>query len=212
MKNGKNGHPRQSRLLFAREFLKHPVLLGSVVPSSRFLVDRLLRQVDWTSARVVVEYGPGVGTFTAEILRRMRPDAMLVAIETSAEFVRDLRHSYRDERLQVVHRSAADVRTVLEMLRLQAADVIVSGIPFSTLRHQERENILVESKLALRPGGQFLVYQFSGKVRADLERLFGPVQRELEPLNVLPARIFMAVKDGNGTYTRSSPVPPGLET
>ncbi len=192
----KNGHRRQSRLLFAREFLKHPVLLGSVVPSSRFLVDRLLRQVDWTSARVLVEYGPGVGTFTAEILRRMRPDAVLVAIEASPEFVRDLRHSYPDRRLQVVHRSAADVRSVMDTLRLQAADVIVSGIPFSTLRHQERERILVQSKLALRPGGQFLIYQFSGKVGADLERVFGRVQRDLEPLNVLPARIFMAVKDG----------------
>jgi len=188
-----NGHKHHSRLLFAREFLKHPILLGSVVPSSRFLVDRLLRQVDWPATRVLVEYGPGIGTFTAEILRRLRPDATLVAIEASREFVRDLKHSYPDRRLAVVHNSAAEVRSVLDELHLHAADVIVSGIPFSTLRHHERERILSESKLALRPGGRFLAYQFSGKLRTDLERVFGEVERDLEPLNILPARIFSAL-------------------
>jgi phospholipid N-methyltransferase len=192
-----NGHKRHSRLLFAREFLKHPILLGSVVPSSRFLVDRLLRQVDWPATRVLVEYGPGIGTFTAEILRRLRPDATLVAIEASREFVRDLQHSYPDRRLAVVHNSAAEVRGVLDELQLQAADVIVSGIPFSTLRHHERDRILCESKLALRPGGRFLAYQFSGKLRTDLERVFGEVERDLEPFNVLPARIFSAVNNHN---------------
>jgi phospholipid N-methyltransferase len=88
-----NDRKRNSRLLFAREFLKHPILLGSFVPSSRFLVHRLLRQVDWAEARTVIEYGPGVGAFTAEILKRMRHGATLVAIETSAELVTDLRQS-----------------------------------------------------------------------------------------------------------------------
>ena len=193
-----NGHKHHSRLLFAREFLKHPILLGSMVPSSRFLVDRLLRQVDWPATRVLVEYGPGVGTFTAEILRRLRPDATLVAIEASPEFVRDLRRSYSDRRLAIVYNSAAEVRGILDALELQSADVIVSGIPFSTIRSQERERILRQSKLALRPGGRFLAYQFSGKLRADLERVFGPVERDLEPLNVLPARIFSAINNHNG--------------
>ena len=56
-------------------------MLGSLIPSSRFLVNDVLNQVDWDKARVIVEYGPGVGGITAEILRRMRPDARLIAIE-----------------------------------------------------------------------------------------------------------------------------------
>ena len=50
--------------LFARNFIKHPTTLGSVIPSSRFLVNDLMSQVDWGRAQVVVEYGPGVGTIT----------------------------------------------------------------------------------------------------------------------------------------------------
>ena len=72
--------PPGSGLLFARNFFLHPRMLGSIVPSSRFLIRQLLEPVDWAQARVIVEYGPGVGVITSEVLRRMRPDAMLIAI------------------------------------------------------------------------------------------------------------------------------------
>ncbi len=181
-----------SRLLFTKEFLKHPLLLGSVVPSSRFLVGRMLRQVDWRGARILVEYGPGVGTFTSEILRSMRPDAKLVAIEASEEFVRHLRHSYSDGRFRVVHGSAAEVCSILQRLGYGRADVIISGLPFNAMGRQQREQILRETKHALRPGGRFIAFQYGSRLAADLERLFGDVQRDLEPLNLWPARIFCA--------------------
>lgn len=186
--SGKNA----SRLLFAREFLKHPILLGSAMPSSRFLVQRLLRQVDWARTRVIVEYGPGVGTFTGEILKRLRDDGVLIAIEMSEDFVQYLRAEHRDPRLVVVHGSAADVGHILRERQLGHTDAIISGIPFSTIPRAQRERILTESKRALRPGGRLLVYQFTTAIRPDLERVFGPIGRDLEPLNILPANIFSA--------------------
>ena len=83
----RNGTRSEQLLLFGRNFLKHPRMLGSVIPSSRFLVDRVLGQVDWPRAGTIVEYGPGVGTLTREILRRLGPEATLVAIETNGDFV-----------------------------------------------------------------------------------------------------------------------------
>src|SRR5271154_3563598 len=71
--------------LFARNFFKFPSMIGSVVPSSKFLVKDLMAEVDWDRARVLVEFGPGVGTLTREILKRMRPDAVLVAIELNED-------------------------------------------------------------------------------------------------------------------------------
>ena len=66
-------------LLFAKGFLQHPNMVGWVLPSSPFLVDEVLKEVDWERARVIVEYGPGVGAFTTRVLQRMRPDATLIA-------------------------------------------------------------------------------------------------------------------------------------
>lgn len=181
---------RRQLLLFAHNFVKHPRMLGSVIPSSRFLIDEVLGQVDWKRARVIVEYGPGVGTFTAHILRRMRADATLVVIEMNPDFVRFLREGYPDPRLHVVHGSAADTAGVLRGLGHARADYVISGIPFSTMPTELRESILRTTSALLDPRGAFLVYQFSARVLPDLRRIFGRVRRGFEPLNVLPAQLF----------------------
>lgn len=176
--------------LFAKNFFRHPKMLGSLIPSSRFLIGRLLGQVEWKQARVIVEYGPGVGSFTGEILRKMRRDAILIAVETNPEFVEFLRRSFPDPRLCVVHGSAADIEKVLSEQRVSTADYVVSGIPLSTIPDEEREKILVNTRRVLQPDGALLVYQFSPKALPDLRRIYSRVTRSFEPLNVLPAQVF----------------------
>ncbi len=186
---------RPSRLLFARNFFRHPRMLGSIVPSSRFLIRQLLQPVDWSQARVIVEYGPGVGVITSEVLRRMRPDAMLIAIETNPDFVKYLRSSFQDERLQVVEASAESVDEILRRYGHSNASYVISGIPFSTIPAPVRESILLKTCEVLKPGGSFLVYQFSTRVLEDLQRIFRYVRRRFEPLNVLPAHLFFCQPD-----------------
>jgi phospholipid N-methyltransferase len=141
-----------------------------------------------------VEYGPGVGTITAEVLKRMHRDARLVALETNPEFVAYLKAHFPADRLLVEQRSAADVRAVLAEQGLPGADCIISGIPFSTLPPDVRDVILRATRDALLPGGRFLVYQFSGKVLPHLEKHFGSVRTEFELLNILPARLFYCTR------------------
>ena len=183
---------RNQTLLFARNFLRHPKVLGSVVPSSRFLVDQLLGHVDWSEASLVVEYGPGVGTFTGAMLRRMRPDARLIAIELNEEFAEFLGSGSPDPRLRVVRGSALDIDVILREHgnANTHADAIVSGIPFSTIDHDLRAQILRKTHAALAPGGRFLVYQFSRAVEPYLRQSFRTVEEEFVPMNILPARIF----------------------
>jgi phospholipid N-methyltransferase len=183
-------------LLFARNFVKYPAMLGSAIPSSRFLIEEVLEPVDWARARVIVEYGPGVGNFTEQILRRMSPEGTLVAVETNPEFVRFLRKSFTDRRLQVVHGSAAHVDQILQQRGMAKADYIISGIPFSTMPAELRESILKTTHAALDPTGAFLVYQFSARVLPDLRRIFGRVERSFEPFNILPAQMFFCQPRG----------------
>jgi len=178
-------------LLFARNFFRHPRMLGSIVPSSRFLIKQLLEPINWGRARVIVEYGPGVGGITMEVLRRMRPDGALIAIEMNPDFVSYLRASITDKRLHVVEGSAVEVDEILRRYGHSRADYIISGIPFSTIEAPVRERILRKTCDVLAPGGAFLVYQFSTRVLQDLKRVFGYVGRKFEPLNVLPAHLFI---------------------
>ena len=183
-------------------------MLGSLIPSSRFLVNHVLAEVDWKHARVFLEYGPGVGTFTTEILRRMRPDAVLVALETNTDFVRFLRGRLRDDRLHVIHGSAADAAAALAELNLGRADYVLSGIPYTTMSPGLRESILRTTHAVLDPNGAFLVYQFTRAVLPHLQQVFGSVSQEFEPLNVMPARLFfcrhhMERSSGEGNGHRS---------
>ena len=61
------------RWQFLRGFLKNPVMVGSIIPSSRVLIEKMLGRVDWENTKLFVEYGPGVGTFTRPILEKPMP-------------------------------------------------------------------------------------------------------------------------------------------
>lgn len=176
--------------LFARNFFRYPKLLGSLVPSSPFLVKHVLSLVDWERARVVVEYGPGVGTITQEILKRIRPDATLVAIELNPCFVEFLQNEISDPRLRVVYGSAADVASILRQLGLLHADYIISGIPYTLLPDGVRRVVTRETHHVLHPEGAFVVYQFTRTVLPYLRPTFANVKQDFNLFNILPARIY----------------------
>ena len=98
---------------FVLGFIKHPMMVGSVIPSSKAMVDKMLAPVDWAKCKLFVEYGPGVGAFTEHVLRRMAPDATLIAIDLNPDFVRYLRGKFTDSRLFPVTGSAADVSQII---------------------------------------------------------------------------------------------------
>jgi phospholipid N-methyltransferase len=188
----KGGEPR---LQFLRGFLKHPVMVGSIIPSSAKLIDKMLAPVDWANTKLFVEYGPGVGTFTQPILDRMEPGATLLTIDTNADFTAYLRGKIRDSRLMPVTGSAAQVRSIMADCGFDSADFILSGLPFSTLPPGVGPEIASETAAAIRPGGAFLVYQFSPKVRQYIAPHFERIDKGFEWLNVPPATLFWAWKD-----------------
>ena len=186
-----NAPTLRSNLFFARSFLKNPRMLGSFLPSSRYLTRNLMRHIPRETG-CIVEYGPGVGTVTVELLKRLRRDGMLIAIEQNPGFVEFLRENIADPRLHVYEGSAEDVARIVPRFGARKVDCIVSGIPYSTLPARTRDNILRNSRSVLRSGGTFLVYQFTGAVAPHMREVFGDIHQEIEFRNFLPARIFSA--------------------
>ena len=183
------------RWQFLRGFLKHPVMVGSIIPSSRVLIEKMLKPVDWENTKVFVEYGPGVGTFTRPILDKLGTDAKLVTIDTNAEFTAFLRDSIEDDRLIAVTGSAADVEKILADRGLGQADFVLSGLPFSTLPPGVGDKIAEATGRVVRPGGAFLVYQFSPKVLDFIKPWFERIDRGFEWINVPPATLFWAWRE-----------------
>ena len=184
--------PSHPLALFFKGFLKHPAMVGSIIPSSRALVNKMLEPVEWDRVKLFVEYGPGVGTYTLPILERLGPDAELVAIDTNPDFVTFLRREIGDPRFHAVRGSAADVRRIIADLGHEQADYVLSGLPFSTLPEGVGDRIAAETAAVLKPDGAFLVYQVSGKVSAYLAPHFARIERGFEWLNIPPMKLFWA--------------------
>ena len=193
----RNGAPRRGQPLgmFFKGFLKNPVMVGSVIPSSNKLIDKMLEPVDWAATKLFVEYGPGVGTFSRPVLERLAPDATLIAIDTNTDFIHYLHGEIVDPRFHAVRGSAADVRKIIADHGFEHADYILSGLPFSTLPPGVGPKIAGETAAALRPGGAFLVYQFSPKVKDFIAPHFGRIDNGFELWNVPPAQLYWAYKE-----------------
>ena len=180
--------------MFFRGFLKHPVMVGSIMPSSEKLIGKMLDRVDWANCKLFVEYGPGVGTFCQAILDRMGPDARYIAIDTNEDFIAYLRASIHDSRFSAVEGSAADVAAIVEDHGHAHADYVLSGLPFSTLPPGIGERIAAETARVMRSGGAFLVYQFSPRVKDFLIPEFDRIDHDMEWWNVPPAQLYWAWK------------------
>ena len=180
---------------FLRGFIKHPKMVGSIIPSSRILISKMLAPVDWANTKVFVEYGPGVGTFTRPILDLLGPEATLVTIDTNPDFTAYLKNSIDDPRLVAVTGSAAEVEKILADRGLGKADYVLSGLPFSTLPPGVGDAIAKATSKVIRPGGAFLIYQFSPKVRDFIAPFFERIERGFEWVNVPPATLFWAYRE-----------------
>ena len=184
------------RFAFFQGFLRRPFEVGSIIPSSRFLERRITRAAGLRDARLVVELGPGTGGTTRAFLREMHPEAKLLAIEINADFVPVLER-IADPRLIVQHGSATEVRGILEKHGLDAPDVILSGIPFSTMPRTLGRDIVQSVSDALDPGGLFVAYQVRDRVEMLGREVFGSASVQTELLNVPPMRVYRWAKTAN---------------
>ena len=186
--------PRTPWGMFFAGFLKHPVMVGSIIPSSRRLIDHMLSRVDWPRTKLFVEYGPGVGTFCRPILEKLAPDATLLVIDTNPDFIDYLQQSIADPRFRAVLGSAADVERIVADAGFARADYVLSGLPFSTLPEGVGPAIAAGTHAVLREGGAFLVYQFSPKCRSFMEPHFERIDHAFETWNIPPAQLYWAWK------------------
>lgn len=175
--------------------------VATVAPSSPAAIECVSAMLPQQSLKLILEYGPGTGAFTQELLKHLRADGMLVAFETNATFVEDLRQSLTDPRLIIVNESAHSVAKVLGELQIQEADLVLSGIPFSLIDEKTKREIIGETAEILAPSGSLITYQahtlipdYDPHLRPYLEEKLEIVQTDTVMLNIPPLRIYRAVR------------------
>ncbi|MEN9699509.1 MAG: rRNA ((1402)-N(4))-methyltransferase [Bacteroidota bacterium] len=179
-----------SKRSFLREFFKANKMVGSILPSSRFLSKKMLRPIQFDSAAVIVEFGPGTGVFTKALLSQMGPKCQLVVIELNDAFYQRLKRQFHDPRLHLIHGSASDLGNILKQLQLGKADYILSSLPLTNFPQELRNAILTEAKTQLSMKGLYIQFQYSRGLKSLYAQHFKHVSLDYTALNVPPAYIY----------------------
>lgn len=171
------------------EHIKHIRTSGTIVRSSPFLINRLLRAIDFRRARTIVQLGVGTGCITKELLDRMRPDARLLSLELNRIFVEEC-DEVGDPRLELRHACASSLPTIADELGIRQIDYVVSSLPLGIMDDDLVEQILIASQDRLAPHGLFLQYQYSLSQRDALQRWFAKVRVGFTLVNIPPAFVY----------------------
>lgn len=177
--------------VFLRQFIRNPRTVGSMVPSSRFLVDKMLAGVPWDRCRTVVELGPGTGQVTSGILARMPAGGSLLLFEREAVFRESL--AERFPRVELFP-EATQLEQVIQERGQGPVDAVLSGLPFALMPPDRRREILDQVHACLVPGGRFVAFQYSLLLLRELRERFSTVSVRFTPLNLPPAFVYTCTK------------------
>lgn len=165
-------------------------MVGSVLPSSRFLSSKMLAPIDFSNAKVIVELGPGTGVFTKALLKAMPADTHLVVIELNDSFFNNLQKQLKHPHLHLVHGSAADLDQIIQDLGFEKADYILSSLPLSNFPKELRTAILNSCQKALPANGKYIQFQYSRGLKKMYGDFFKQVEIQYTALNFPPAFVY----------------------
>jgi phosphatidylethanolamine/phosphatidyl-N-methylethanolamine N-methyltransferase len=141
----------------------------------------MLADCDLRNAGVVVELGPGTGSFTRLIRERLGEESEFFAFELDEVSVDRLRAEFPD--LEVHHRSAEALPALLGE-RGRKADCVVSGLPWANMGTEIQDRILDGVVESLTAQGVFTTFAYvhalwlpgAIRFRKHLNRRFGSVR------------------------------------
>ncbi len=180
---------------FFKEAVKNYKTSGTVVPSSKYLANKMLKDIDFKTANLIIELGPGNGAITHNILKNLSPNTTLVCFEINDAFYKEL-NKIKHPQLIVLKASAENIKEEIIKLGFNKADCIVSSLPLTIIPKEVTNSILIESYQFLKEKGIFIQYQYNLTYYKKLKEVFGNnISLNFEPFNFPPAFIYKCAKN-----------------
>jgi phospholipid N-methyltransferase len=179
---------------FLKNTLRNLKTTGTITRSSSYLCKTLISYIDFSSAKKIIELGPGDRVITKHLLDNMLPDASLYAFEINEIFLDYLSKNFADKRLHIISESAEQMKSVVQSFGLSQVDYIVSAVPFTILPEQLTDSIINSCFEILKPGGKFIQFHYSLQAKKYYIKVFKNIQIKFVPLNVPPAFVMVCEK------------------
>lgn len=179
---------------FLKEFFKDKNMVGAVSPSTRFLGERMLENIDFDNSTRFIELGPGTGVFTDILLKRMSKDSKLIVFELNDQFYEELVARIDDPRVQIIHDSAENIEKYIPEGEKDQQDAVISSLPLMMFPDSLRQDIVHASHRTLKPTGRYIQFQYSLQSKRFLESIFDNVTVKFTIKNFPPAFVYTCRK------------------
>ncbi len=189
-----NNNQPMGKIKFFKESLKNLKTVGTITRSSKYLCKGMIKPVDFTEAKVIVELGAGDGVVTSHILSAMNPDAKLLAFELNSKFCEQMRQEIKDDRLIIIEDDANKLEHYLEINGLEKADAIISALPFTIIPEDITYSIINACKDNMKKGGTYVQIHYSLIPKKYYKNVFGNIDISFIPINVPPAWVMVSKK------------------
>jgi phospholipid N-methyltransferase len=168
---------------------------GAIVPSQRFLINKMLAPVPEAYAGRIIELGAGSGALTLRLAARC-PKAQILACEINPALARTTRQNLDragiNGRVEVVSDSAQHVLSEMGRRGQGKADYILSGIPIGNLSGERTLALINAIVGALNRGGSYIQFQYSLMDRKRIRSRFKSLRTVPVLLNFPPAVVYYA--------------------
>jgi phospholipid N-methyltransferase len=179
--------------LFLGKFLRHGTSIASVAPSSRWLSQATVGNIDWGKARAVVELGAGTGPITRVIARNAAPECRVVLVERDPDFARLLRERFQERpNFDIVAGDVCDLADILGQRGIDRVDHVISGLPVPSLPRATQQALFeAVGKVMRSDGTDNQITEIPWVYWPFYRRHFHDVQFKFEPRNLPPAGAYI---------------------
>lgn len=186
-----NNNQEMGKIKFFKESIKNLKTVGTITRSSKYLCKAMIKPIDFSKAKVIVELGAGDGVVTSHILSAMEPDAKLLAFELNAKFCNQIRQKVKDDRLIIIEDDASKLKEYLEANGLEKADAVISALPFTLIPEEITNQIIQSCKDNMVKGGRYVQIHYSLIPKKYYKNVFGNIAIRFSPINVPPAWVMV---------------------
>ena len=149
--------PAANKSLFFRRWLRNPLQMGSIIPSSPALCRKIAAAVERGPDEYVLELGAGTGVISAALIAAGVPANKLIVVEIVPEMAQFLRESLPG--VNVICGDAFDLKNTLPAHMQGQIGTAICGIPLVMLP-LERQEAFRDAVEAVAPGKGFLLYTY----------------------------------------------------
>ena len=144
---------------FLQAFLKNPLKVGSIAPSSPELAQKMVADIRPTEESVVLELGVGTGAIT-KVLQEIVPNReSYLGIEIDKTLVKLLKGNF--PALKIVRGNACDAFSIYQKTGFGKVGYIICCLPFVSLPNDVGEKVLAEIDKFMEQGCVFRTFQYA---------------------------------------------------